>query len=216
MAGWVLVDRLTGAFFPADCGSGWCAQCGVRRVRTRARLLTQRIAEVDRARLVTLTNCPDDWQRRRGQVRDLRRRIIAAGFRTEWAWTTEAGHKTGMVHVHAIQWGDYIPQATLQTLWGGRIVDIRSAVGRHGKYISKAGAAVANYVSKGGVGHLDEALTLNGGRLHHWSRAFWGAPIASYEQDHRAPGARDWVLTFNPAAARSAGSDVPDSMLTLS
>jgi hypothetical protein len=213
MAGYVVLQEQTGRFWPADCGSGWCPDCGVRRVARRARLVTIRQAEVGRSRLITLTRCPEDWQQRRAQVRDLGRRLRTAGYRCEWIWTTEAGSRSGMVHVHAVQFGDYVKQAVLQEMWGGRIVDIRAAHTRHAGYISKAGAAVANYISKGGTAHLDQALELNGGRLHHWSRGFWGGPIRSYEQDHAASKGMTYRLIFDPATARSAGQSVPDAMV---
>jgi hypothetical protein len=213
MAGYVVVQQETGRFWPADCGSGWCAQCGVKRVARRARQVTVRQAEVGRSRLITLTRAPADWQSRRTQVRDLARRLRAAGYQCEWIWTTEAGSRSGMIHVHAVQFGDYVKQTVLQEMWGGRIVDIRAAHQRHGAYISKAGAAVANYISKAGAAHLDEALSLNGGRLHHWSRGFWGGPIRSWEQDHRAGEGMTYVLRFDPSAARQAGSSVPDVMV---
>lgn len=175
--------------------------------------MTIRQAEVGRSRLITLTRAAPDWQHRRTEVRDLARRLRSSGYRCEWIWTTEAGSRSGMIHVHAVQFGDYVKQAVLQDMWGGRLIDIRAAHARHGAYISKAGAAVANYISKGGREHLDLALTLNGGRLHHWSRGFWGGPIRSYEQDHAAAKGMTYRLVFDPSAARSAGQAVPDAMI---
>jgi hypothetical protein len=170
-----LVGLQSGKVMPADCDTGCCQTCGVRRAGARAVAITWAQRRHGRSRLITLTRAPADWQSRRGQVRDLRRRIVESGRRCEWIWTTEAGSKTGMVHVHAIQHGDYIPQAELQTLWGGRIVDVR-AVHDASKYISKSAGLVAGYIGKnvsretsGLAGHLE----LNGGRLHHWSRQFF-------------------------------------------
>jgi hypothetical protein len=174
-----------------------------------------RQAEVGRSRFITLTLADPDWQRRRGEMRDLARRLRGAGYRCEWIWTTEAGSRSGMIHVHAVQFGDYVKQAVLQDMWGGRRVDIRAAGVRHGTYISKSAGAVANYISKGGAAHLDEALSLNGGRLHHWSRGFWGGPIRAYEQDHAAAQGMTYRLVFDPSAAKSAGSVVPDAMMRL-
>lgn len=202
MANYVVVDRLTGEFWPADCDSGRCQLCGVNRARVRARLVTERCRTVEHPRFLTLTNAPDDWQQRRCQVRDLARRLRSDGLETQWIWVTERGHKTGMVHVHAIQWGDYIPQAQLQELWGGRRVDIRSAQPRHGEYISKSAGKVASYVSKGGRDDLEAALDLNGGRLHHWSRGFWGMPIREYRRSIAESIPRDCLLVFAPDARR--------------
>lgn len=204
----MVVDKLTGEFWPADCDSGLCQTCGVERARVRARLVTERCRSVEHPRFLTLTNAPEDWQGRRCQVRDLARRLRENGLRTEWIWVTERGHKTGMVHVHAIQFGDYIPQAELQDLWGGRRVDIRSAQPRHGEYISKTAGKVASYVSKGGSEDLDAALDLNGGRLHHWSRQFWGMPIREFRKSIAETIPRDCMLMFAPDARESLRAQV--------
>ena len=200
LAGYVVVDRLTGEFWPADCDTGTCQTCGVNRARVRARLITARCKESDRPRFITLTQAPDEWQQRRGQIRDLARRLRGDGFRCEWIWTTEAGSQTGMVHCHLVQIGDYIPQRELATLWGDRRVDIRAAQTRHGEYISKSASRIANYVSKGGTDDLEHALELNGGRLHHWSRGWWGMPIREYRRSLAKEIPRECVLVFAPDA----------------
>ena len=200
LADYVVVDRLTGEFWPADCDSGVCPTCGINRARVRARLVTERCRSVTHPRFITLTNAPEGWQQRRGQVRDLTRRIRSAGYECQWIWVTERGSKTGMVHIHAVQIGDYLPQAQLQSWWGDRRVDVRSAQARHGEYISKSASRVASYVSKGGSEDLDAALSLNGGRLHHWSRGFWGMPIREYRKSIAESLPRECVLVFAPDA----------------
>lgn len=174
--GYFLVGVESGTIVPADCDTGTCAVCGVRRARARAAAITWCQRQQNRSRLITLTNCPDDWQTLRGQVRDMRRRIISETGKCEWIWTVERGSRTGMKHAHAIQHGSYLPQKTLQSLWGGRIVDVRAVRDAAG-YISKSAARVAGYITKGAgsdVVGLGSHLGLNGGRLHHWSRNFWG------------------------------------------
>lgn len=151
-----------------------------------------------RSRFITLTQAPADWQDRRGQVRDLARRIRSAGYRCEWIWTTEAGSKSGMIHVHAIQHGDYVPQRQLQELWGGRIVNIKAGHENHGEYISKSASRIAHYIGKAGRDDLDSALELNGGRLHHWSRGFFGSPIREYRREHAGATVRECVLVYRP------------------
>lgn len=174
--GYFLVGVDSGSIVAANCDTGTCETCGRRRAVARAAAITWCQRQQRRSRLITLTSCPDDWQTLRGQVRDMRRRIIQQTGKCEWIWTVERGSKTGMKHVHAIQHGSYLPQATLQNLWGGRIVDVRAVRDAAG-YISKSAAMVAGYVGKGatssGIG-LGIHLGLNGGRLHHWSRQFWG------------------------------------------
>lgn len=175
-AGFAVVAVTAGNIYDADCDNGHCQTCGVRRAQTRAVAITWMQRQCDRSRLITLTNCPPDWQTRRGQVRDMRRRLIKDGYRCEWIWTTERGSRSGMWHVHAIQHGSFIEQAVLQQMWGDRIIDVR-AVHDAGQYISKSAARVANYLGKGAtgpVGGLGDHLGVNGGRLHHWSRDFWG------------------------------------------
>ena len=174
--GYFLVGVQTGTVVAADCDTGVCQTCGVRRARARAAAITWRQRQCDRTRLITLTQCDDDWAKLRGQVRDLRRRILKSGKACEWIWTVERGKKTGMKHVHAITFGSYIPQSSLQNLWGGRIVDVRE-VRDAGSYISKSAARVAGYIGKTADGSnegLGVHLGLNAGRLHHWSREFWG------------------------------------------
>ena len=215
LADYVVVDRLTGEFWPADCDSGRCERCGVERARVRARLITERCREVEHPRFITLTNAPGDWQQRRGQVRDLARRLRSAGYQTEWIWVTEAGSRTGMIHVHAVEHGDYIPQDLLQDMWGGRRVDVRAAQPRHGEYISKSAAKVANYIGKSGRDDLESALALNGGRLHHWSRGFFPLPIRDYRRSLGDSLPRDCVLVFAPEArergcASYASKTTPD------
>lgn len=205
LASYVVCDRLTGEFWPADCDNGRCERCGIERARVRARLITERCRQVEHPRFLTLTRAPDDWQQRRGQVRDLARRLRAAGYSTQWVWVTERGHKNGMVHVHAVQHGDYIPQAELQDLWGGRRVDIRAAVPRHGEYISKSAARVAGYLGKSVREDLEAALSLNGGRLHHWSRGFFGMPIREYRESVTESLPRDCVLVFAPELREAGG-----------
>lgn len=203
LANYVVVDRLTGEYWPADCDSGRCETCGVERARVRARLITARCREVERPRFLTLTQAPADWQQRRNQVRDLARRLRKSGYQTQWIWVTETGSKTGMIHVHAVQHGDYIPQGLLQELWGGRRVDIRAATPRSGEYISKSAARVASYVSKGGREDLESALNLNGGRLHHWSRGFFPLPIREYRKSIGNEIPRECVIVFAPDARKS-------------
>lgn len=205
LAEYVVLDRLSGEFWPADCDNGRCERCGIERARVRARLITARCQDFAHPRFMTFTNAPADWQERRSQVRDLARRMRANGYRTEWIWVTERGKKTGMVHVHAVQVGDYVPQEELQDLWGGRRVDVRTAQPRHGEYISKSASKVASYVSKGGRDDLEAAYDLNGGRLHHWSRGFWGMPIREYRRSLSETLPTDCLLVWNPELRAMAG-----------
>ena len=171
---WMVRDD-DGLRTPASCDSYRCDVCGPRKAFASAALATAAVRAAPRARFVTLTQAPDDWQARRWELNKLRRRLRAAGYSWEHAWATEKGSKTGMIHVHALQWGDYVPQDQLQDAWGHR-VDIRAIHSDGiGAYVSKDALKVAGYTIKGtraSAQGMAEFLELNGGRALHWSRGF--------------------------------------------
>jgi hypothetical protein len=177
--GCYLFNQDTGELRASRCDAVRCTFCGPRLAREAPSL----IAAMQPQRAVTLTLAPADWQRRRGQLRDYVRRIRETGATWEMAWSTERNpSRPDLRHVHAAQWGDYVPQATLQDLWGGRIVDVRAIRGTGwSSYISKEALAWASYVTKDGRDqdqtddHQDEYdyLTDNGGRLFHATRGYW-------------------------------------------
>lgn len=108
-------------------------------------------------------------------MKDLARWAKQHNYEWEVAWTTELGSNTGMIHIHAIQHGSFIPQAKLQDRWGA-IVDIRRVNKTDGKvanYIAKGGGRVANYMAKSGNTQFREWSNLNGGRPLHWSRGYF-------------------------------------------
>lgn len=198
----VVADDDPNLRFPASCDAYSCDKCGPRKAQQAAALATWAIRHADRARFVTLTLAPEGWQQRRQKVRDLRRLMRRRGFEWETAWTTEAGEKTGMVHVHALQHGSYVPQRILQEVWGAR-VDIRKVrTGGVAQYVTKDALKVAGYVVKrttAELGGLADHLALNGGRAMHWSRGFLHgldkrAALASL-RDELADGVpHDWHL----------------------
>lgn len=124
-------------------------------------------------RFATLTNAPADWQKLRQKVRKLCLRLRNDGYRVEWAWTVERGSKTGMRHIHALQHGDFIPQAELQERWGA-IVHIERVRGTAGaaNYAMKEASRVTHYAVKGTTSDLAAHLALNGGRGYHISRRY--------------------------------------------
>lgn len=156
--------------FPAGCRTWRCPWCGPQKARRK----TEVVAWAEPTRFLTLTQAPDDWQRLRAKVRKLRLRLARDGYTAHWAWTVERGKQTGMVHVHALQHGDYIPQRYLQDRWGRR-VDIRRVHDTAGaaRYTTKhAAARVVGYTMKGTAAHLQDHLDLNGGRGVHLSRGY--------------------------------------------
>lgn len=156
--------------FPAGCDAWYCEWCGPRVARRKLRVISWARPE----RFLTLTQAPEVWPALRQKVRTLKHELVKRGYSCEWAWCVERGPKTGMIHVHALQHGSYVPQAELQRLWG-RIVHI-SAIhhGRGAETYALKGAA-DRYALKGATGAPDaltEHLNLNGGRGVHFSRGF--------------------------------------------
>jgi hypothetical protein len=177
---WVTPDEDPSMRYPASCDAYSCSTCGPRKAEQVAALMTwslRRSREAGiRARFVTFTNAPEDWQTRRQAMRNLRRWCLAHGWEWEIGWATEKGSDTGMTHVHGIQHGKQkIPQAALQERWGA-IVDIRQIkTPGAATYAMKEARRVAGYTVKeatGDHGSLLEHLALNGGRAAHWSRGF--------------------------------------------
>lgn len=155
--------------FPATCKTWRCEFCGPRKARQKAAVMAWAKPE----RFVTLTNAPENWQQLRQKVRDLVRSLRADGYKFEMGWTVEAGSKSGMVHVHGLQHGSYVPQAHLQQRWGA-IADIRAVRGRKGaaRYAMKEALAVSGYTMKEAGGNFDEHLERNGGRGCHMTRGY--------------------------------------------
>lgn len=178
----MVCDQRPDLRFPGTCDSYGCVQCGPRKARSKAGLMTWAAREADRARLVTLTQLPTDqngeldWQRARHQVRDLLYRIRQdyPAFQMGWAIERNPG-ETGF-HAHGVQHGQYVPQRVLQERWGGRIVDIRQ-IRRPAAatYAMKDAVSVAGYLVKHGRENFDGLqahLAVNGHRAAHFTRGF--------------------------------------------
>lgn len=173
--------------FPAGCSTWRCPWCGPQKGRRKAEI----VAWAEPARFITLTQAPSSWQPLRQKMRKLTLKLRSAGRTVEWAWTVERGSKTGMIHVHALQHGDYLPQRELQQLWGRR-VDIRriSDVDGAARYTTKhAARRVVGYTMKGVGAELEAHLDLNGGRGVHLSRGYL----------HGLRSAEVWALLHPPS-----------------
>nr|CRY94709.1 hypothetical protein [uncultured prokaryote] len=166
--------------FPASCESYKCPRCGIVKARQIAAAMAWAINEADRGRFITLTLAPEGKTQRLQKMKDLTRWAKAQGYSYQQAWTTEAGSQNGMVHVHALQWGDFVPQAALQQRWGAR-VDIRAVrdtPGAVSSYMTKGAGAVGSYMTKGAAEDYGKWRDLNFGRPVRWSRGFFhGLPI---------------------------------------
>lgn len=155
--------------FPAGCEAWSCSFCGPAKARRRVKVLEWARPE----RFITLTQAPAEWHSLRAKVRKLSWRLRQDGYGVEWAWCVERGGNTGMIHVHALQHGNYIPQRILQDRWGSivHVSAVRSG-SAPAKYALKG--AASRYALKGAssAGQLDEHLELNGGRGVHLSRRY--------------------------------------------
>lgn len=173
---WVVCDQDPATRYPASCDAYRCTVCGPRKAMTSAALAAWSIRHADRARFVTLTLAPEDWQQRRQKMRDLRRLLQRRGYEWECAWSTEKGSRTGMVHVHGLQHGSYVPGAVLNQVWGARTNIKAVETGGVARYVTKDALRVAGYTVKGSTAEAGEGyqdyLDFNGGRPMHWSRGF--------------------------------------------
>lgn len=138
-------------------------------------------------RFITLTLAPEDWQDVRRRMRDLVQHLRRQGIAVKWLWVVEEGSETGMKHIHAVQWGDFIPWRDLLAWWGAR-VEIQASRDAF-DYLGKN---IIRYLGKGLDGDRDAIeghMNLNGGRAAHWSRGFFnGLGRDAFAQAHPLPG----------------------------
>jgi hypothetical protein len=161
---------------PALCGR---LRCGVCRPR-QARRMELALGTVRIERRVVLSAVGDDWNTVRQRVKRLAsslRRDLGAGW--EWWWVCERNPKLTGHHVHALVRGPFVQQSRLQELCSREGMGIpwigvwrpERVRGRAGAYEFKG--LVGAYELKGASG---DHLALNGQRLAHWSRGWWGQP----------------------------------------
>lgn len=143
-ASWSWLNTASGEIAEFNCGS-W--HCPVHRGAV-AWGWAKRVAESKPERMITLTDIPDDRVRAylgfKHLVRDVRKL-----YDFQYARFLEVGSKTGMLHWHLAQRGDYIPQRFLSSRASanglGEVVDIRRCRGQGvgfylGKYVTKESA----------------------------------------------------------------------------
>lgn len=142
----------------------------------------------DRVRFITLTRAPAGWQETRVAMWTWLQRLRRAGYSMHVLWVVEKGSETGMKHVHAVQWGDFIPKAELSASWPYGSTQIEGARAAT-NYLAKG---VVRYVAKGldGDGEsIEDHMNLNGGRAAHWSREFFnGHGRNAYREANPLPG----------------------------
>lgn len=185
------------------CKNARCRRCS-RQVSAQTFALARRAVEdLDHVRFITLTRCPDGWDETRHAVKMWLKHLRRLGIEMHVLWVVERGSDTGMKHIHAVQWGDFIPKETLSASWPHGSTQIEAAR-KAADYLSKG---VLRYVAKGIDGDgdsIEEHMNLNGGRAGHWSREFFGGMSRqAYRAANPLPGIY-FVKTSKPFVPATA------------
>lgn len=172
------VNLMTGEKRPATCNAARCPVCGPREAWKKSLIISHGGATGSPARYAVLSQFPQDWQKGRQKMRNLRRLIMRRGYEWDHAWTVEVNPRGTGLHVNVLQKGSYVPQAELQDVWG-HIVHVQAVKGHTGAqkvggYSLKEAQKVAGYSVKDAAQHTAQHLDANGGRLVHVSRGFLG------------------------------------------
>ena len=139
---WKWLNVNTGEVKPFNCGSWRCKQ----HQGAVAYHWACRVSEAHPERMITLTNIPTVKKEAYLAYKQLIRDIRKEGMRFEYCRFLEVGKKTGMLHFHIAQRGDFIPKFWLSSRASanglGRIVDIEKCHGAGpqfylAKYITK-------------------------------------------------------------------------------
>jgi hypothetical protein len=144
--------------------------------------ITAAIALSRPERLITLTQVGDSWSLVRSRMFRLRHDLAREIGGLQWVWSVEPNPRGTGHHVHAEQYGPFVPQRLLSRLADyrgmGRVVDVRRV--RHrvdvtSRYLVKLAAdAYGTKLARGDMEQLGEYLRANGGRqMVHASRGFW-------------------------------------------
>jgi len=199
--GWVLRSLATGVVVPAFCRRLRCDVCRARE----ARRMVLALGAVGIERRVRLSLVGDEWQTVRGRVRRLGASLRRyTDGRWEWWWVCQGNPRGTGCHVHALVRGSYVPQRQLQRMCAREGLGI-PWIGAHRPRHGRRGAA-GTYELRELVGLYElretgrEALVLNGGRLAHWSRGWWGQPYRALLQELVADGSDPgpWVRERRP------------------
>lgn len=102
---WYWLNQATGEIKPFNCGSWSCRQ----HQGAVAFKWACRVSEAHPERMITLTNIPEDKARAYLAFKHLIQQIRHEGMRFEYCRFLEVGRKTGMMHFHLAQRGDFIP-----------------------------------------------------------------------------------------------------------
>jgi hypothetical protein len=182
-----------------------CVVCGPIEAGVRARV----IASMQPERFIVATLPQSEWglsfEGWRRKIKRFRFTLSEMFGEVEWAWTLERGHQNGSPHVNLLQRGpEKLPQAVLQERWGG-IVNVKRIRGSQGaaRYALKEAGRVSGYALKEAGGNLDDHLALNGGRLAHHSRGYFGGERVA-DVRKRLRGESEWE--WHPEAVTQSGA----------
>jgi hypothetical protein len=187
----------TGEVKPVPCGRLACPPCA--RYLAWRRSMAMAYARPERR--FELTQVGDDWQTVRARVKDFRYRIVEAGYVWDHSWMGEPNPRGTGHHVHGYQRGSYVPQDTISQVADrcgmGRVTYVKAM---RGQQATGYGLKALTYGLKGATRAESHALhlELNGGRLSHHSRNFYGMPVREAERQavaSRREGPASWVVT---------------------
>lgn len=166
----------TGEVRPVPCRRLACPVC-LRKAAWR-RSLAIKYSRPER--YLTFTLAGDDWQTARGRVKRLRYDLVQELGEVEWVWNVERNPKGTGHHVQAWQRGDFLPQARLSEMAQRRGFGMRAWIERW----TPGGESYAlkeAYAVKDATG-AEYFLGMNGGRLTHQTRGYFGAPVRDAER----------------------------------
>jgi hypothetical protein len=147
-------------------------------------------------RFLTLTLVGDDWQTVRKRVKAYRWAVAQEVGEVEWVWNVERNPKGTGHHVQAWQRGQFLEQRELSRLaqrFGmGKRVDIRRWESGGERYALKEAYAVKQ------TDQAERFLSMNGGRLTHQTRGYFGKPVREAEKEavrrERGEDSQTWVV----------------------
>jgi hypothetical protein len=182
----------TGEVRAVPCKRLICPPC----LRTAAWRRSLAIKHSRPERFITLTLVGDDWQTVRNRVKAFRYTVTKLVGSAELVWNVERNPRGTGHHVQAWQRGDFLEQRDLSRLaerYGmGKRVDIRRWEPGGERYALKEAYAVKQ------TGEAERFLGMNGGRLTHQTRGYFGMPVKDAERQavrrERGEDSNTWVV----------------------
>jgi hypothetical protein len=183
----------TGEVKPVPCRRLTCPPC-LRKAAWR-RSLAIKYSRPER--FLTLTLAGDEWQTIRGRMKRLRHDLEQQLGHVEWVWNVERNPKGTGHHVQAWQRGDFLLQADLSRMAQRRGFGKRAHITRWESggesYALKEAYAVKE------AGTAEHFLAMNGKRLTHQTRGYFGQPVREAEKAavlaHLGESANTWRVT---------------------